>query len=118
MRIDCGATCRWIPIYFDSNFEPYEYSVFVGDTKIGGAILQPESLLALKPDEVTLTGVVIGTPMIEPAFGLEGLWISKTQEEEAASYGYTVVSSISVIKTHFHALLRIHALKFKKTCCA
>jgi flagellar biosynthesis protein FlhA len=52
---------------------------------------------------------VDGIPTREPAFGLEALWISKSQKEEAELAGYTVVDLPTVMATHITEIIRTHA---------
>ena len=48
-------------------------------------------------------------PTKEPAFGLDALWITKVQKENAEVAGYTVVDLPTVIATHITEILRLHA---------
>jgi flagellar biosynthesis protein FlhA len=45
----------------------------------------------------------------EPAFGLDAIWISKSQREEADIAGYTVVDLPTVLATHLTEVIRTHA---------
>ena len=52
---------------------------------------------------------VPGIPTKEPAFGLDAIWITPRQKEEATYAGYTVVDLSTVIATHVTELIRQNA---------
>jgi flagellar biosynthesis protein FlhA len=52
---------------------------------------------------------VAGVKTKEPAFGLDAIWISQRQKDEATYAGYTVVDLSTVIATHVTELIRTHA---------
>jgi flagellar biosynthesis protein FlhA len=45
---------------------------------------------------------------INPAFGLDAIWISATQKEQAQTLGYTVVDPSTVVATHLNQILQNH----------
>lgn len=63
--------------------------------------------MAINPGEVF--GTVKGIPGVEPAFGLEAVWINNEQSEQAQSLGYTVVDTPTVIATHLSQILMNNA---------
>ena len=87
--------------------EPGEYRVLIKGNKVGGGILKPEYLLAMDPGNTTSR--IDGIPTKEPAFGLDALWITKGQKEEAELAGYTVVDLATVMATHLTEIVRTHA---------
>jgi flagellar biosynthesis protein FlhA len=50
-----------------------------------------------------------GASTLEPAFGLQALWIPSQTVEVARASGYTVVDALNVLGTHFTELIRRHA---------
>jgi flagellar biosynthesis protein FlhA len=50
-----------------------------------------------------------GTSTLEPAFGLQALWIPTDRVEIARTSGYTVVDALNVLGTHFTELIRRQA---------
>jgi flagellar biosynthesis protein FlhA len=52
---------------------------------------------------------ISGIPTKEPAFGLDAIWITPRQKEEATYAGYTVVDLSTVIATHLTELIRQNA---------
>ncbi len=64
-------------------------------------------MLAMDPGNVSAR--ISGVPTKEPAFGLDALWITPQQKEQAVYAGYTVVDLSTVIATHLTELVRAHA---------
>jgi len=77
---------------------------------IGSGSLMVGHLLAMDPGNVM--NPVAGIPTKEPAFGLDAMWITQRQKEEATYAGYTVVDLSTVIATHLTELTRqnVHEL--------
>lgn len=107
--IDMGIIVPSIHIRDNLQLEPGEYRVLIKGNRVGGGFLRPDSLMAMDPGNVT--DIVDGAPTKEPAFGLDALWISKAQKEEAELSGYTVVDLPTVMATHITEILRLHAFE-------
>jgi flagellar biosynthesis protein FlhA len=74
---------------------------------VGEAEIKPDQELAINPGQVY--GMIEGEPTIDPAFGLEAVWIREEQREHAQALGYTVVDSSTVLATHLSQLLTNNA---------
>jgi flagellar biosynthesis protein FlhA len=61
-------------------------------------------LLAMDPGNISER--VKGIPTKEPAFGLDALWISASDKDQANYAGYTVVDLSTVIATHLTEVIR------------
>lgn len=105
--LDLGIIVPSIHIRDNLQLEPGEYRVMIKGNKVGGGTLRPEYLLAMDPGNTI--GRVDGIPTKEPAFGLDALWIGKSQREEAEMAGYTVVDLSTVMATHITEIIRTHA---------
>lgn len=105
--LDLGIIVPSIHIRDNLQLEPGEYRLLIKGNKVGGGVLRPECLLAMDPGNTT--SHVDGTPTREPAFGLDALWIGKSQKEEAELAGYTVVDLSTVMATHLTEIIRTHA---------
>lgn len=104
--LDMGIIVPSIHIRDNLQLEPGEYRVLVKGNKVGGGIVRSDSLMAMDPGNVL--SPVDGIPTKEPAFGLDALWISKTQKDEAELAGYTVVDVPTVMATHLTEIVRHH----------
>ncbi len=105
--IDMGVVIPSVHIRDNLQLEPGEYRFLIKGNRVGGGMLRPDSLLAMDPGNVL--SPVQGVATKEPAFGLDAVWISKVQKEEAEISGYTVVDLPTVMATHLTEILRTHA---------
>lgn len=105
--MDLGVIVPSVHIRDNLQLQPGEYRVLIKGNKVGGGVVRPEAMLAMDPGNVI--SEVHGVPTKEPAFGLDALWISKGQKEEAEMAGYTVVDLPTVMATHLTELIRTHA---------
>jgi flagellar biosynthesis protein FlhA len=105
--LDLGIIVPSIHIRDNLQLEPGEYRLMIKGSKVGGGTLRPEYLLAMDPGNTVAH--VDGIPTKEPAFGLDALWISRGQKEEAEMAGYTVVDLSTVMATHITEIIRTHA---------
>jgi flagellar biosynthesis protein FlhA len=105
--LDLGIIVPSIHIRDNLQLEPGEYRLLIKGNKVGGGSLRPEYMLAMDPGNTI--GQVDGIPTKEPAFGLDALWISRGQKEEAELAGFTVVDLSTVMATHITEIIRTHA---------
>lgn len=105
--LDLGIVVPSIHIRDNLQLQPGEYRILIKGATIGKGNLQPDSLLAMDPGNVS--NPISGTPTKEPAFGLDALWISSMQKEDAEVSGYTVVDLSTVIATHLTEVVRTNA---------
>ncbi len=87
----------------DSN----HYVIKIKGIEVAAGSLQLDSFLAMNPGSVEVS--VPGIQTIEPAFGLQALWISAAHKEKAEAAGYTVVDTLSVLATHLTEVIHAHA---------
>ncbi len=86
---------------------PNEYGINLRGVGIGSGKVYPDRLMAIEgtPSENQLDGI----PGKEPAFGLDIVWITKDQREEAEAQGYTVIEASAVLATHLTEVLKKNA---------
>lgn len=86
---------------------PNEYRINLRGVEIGSGEIYPDRLMAIEgtPSDAELQGI-LGK---EPAFGLDVIWVTKTQREEAETRGYTVIEASAVLATHLTEVLRKNA---------
>ena len=87
--------------------EPNAYRISVGGMIVGEDQCWPEDMLAL--DSGYLEHTVEGRPAKDPSFGLDAVWISAAQRNDAVIAGYTVVDPATVIATHLNQLILANA---------
>ena len=89
------------------DLEPNSYRVSLMGVTTGEAELRHDHELAINPGQVF--GTVKGIATRDPAFGLEAVWIAKSQREHAQTLGYTVVDAATVVATHLSQVLTNNA---------
>jgi len=96
-------------VHIRDNLElrPSHYRVTLKGVVVGEGEAFPGMLMAINPGHITQA--LPGTKTTDPAFGLAATWIDERQRELAQSVGYTVVDAATVIATHLHHLMQVHA---------
>lgn len=105
--MDLGVIIPPVHIRDNLQLRPGEYRILVKGNKVAQGDLKAECFLAMDPGGVNRK--IEGVKTKEPAFGLDALWITKSQKEEAELCGYTVVDLPTVMATHITEVLRTHA---------
>ncbi len=86
---------------------PNAYRITMMGVSFGEAEVYPDKDMAINPGQVF--GNLKGTPTKDPSFGLDAIWINKSENDQALGYGYTVVDSATVIATHLSQILSQNA---------
>ncbi|MGZ3687649.1 MAG: flagellar biosynthesis protein FlhA [Bdellovibrionota bacterium] len=102
--LDLGIIIPPLRIRDNLELKPGDYQVLLKGVQIGQGSLMVGSLMAMDPGNVM--NPVAGIPTKEPAFGLDAIWITPRQKEEATYAGYTVVDLSTIIATHLTELIR------------
>ncbi|MGK5089271.1 flagellar biosynthesis protein FlhA [Bdellovibrionota bacterium FG-2] len=105
--LDLGIIVPPLRIRDNLELKPGDYQVLLKGVQIGSGALMVGHMLAMDPGNVS--DPVSGVSTKEPAFGLDALWISPRQKDDATFAGYTVVDLSTVIATHLTELIRQHA---------
>lgn len=84
-----------------------EYRVLLRDAEVARYELVSDHFLAMNPGLVSEE--VEGIPTLEPAFGLQAMWVSKANRDKAERQGYTIVEPSAVMATHLTEVLLAHA---------
>lgn len=97
------------PVHIRDNLElaPNAYRILLMGVPVGEAEIYPDRELAINPGRVF--GTLQGVETRDPAFGLEAVWISPAERDNATTLGYTVVDASTVVATHLSELLQSHA---------
>ncbi len=104
---DFGFLMPQVRIRDNLHLKPNQYQILLKGVPIGEGDIEPDRFLAM--DSGMATGDLKGSPTKEPAFGLDALWISPDDKEDAIINGYTVVDPATVISTHMSELVKRHA---------
>ena len=104
---DFGFLVPAVHIRDNLELTPNSYRITLMGVAVGEAEIRPDQELAINPGQVY--GMVDGEPTVDPAFGLEAVWIKEEHREHAQALGYTVVDSATVLATHLSQLLTNNA---------
>ncbi|MEY8203861.1 MAG: flagellar biosynthesis protein FlhA [Bermanella sp.] len=86
---------------------PNAYRIQLMGVSIAEAEIEPDKDMAINPGQVF--GKLDGIATIDPAFGLEAVWIDPGRKDQAQTLGFTVVDASTVVATHLNQLLQKHA---------
>ncbi|MCG6199831.1 flagellar biosynthesis protein FlhA [Psychromonas antarctica] len=97
------------PVHIRDNLDlsPNNYNISLMGVSCGFADIYHDKEMAINPGQVF--GPIDGVIGIDPAFGLEAVWIDEVQREQAQALGYTVVDTATVVATHLSQILSNHA---------
>jgi flagellar biosynthesis protein FlhA len=109
IALELGVVVPPIRIRDNLQLRPAEYLILIKGVGVGRGELKEGHYLAMNPGLAEET--VEGTPTVEPAFGLEAIWIREEQREEAQVKGYTVVDASTVIATHITEIIKRNAFE-------
>jgi flagellar biosynthesis protein FlhA len=89
------------------DLDPNSYRITLMGVTIGEAEIRHDRHLAINPGQVF--GKIDGIETVDPAFGLQAVWVESKNREKAQSLGYTVVDAATVVATHISQLLTNNA---------
>lgn len=97
------------PVHIRDNLdlEPNDYKIMLLGVSAGSGLVYPDKELAINPGQVF--GEVAGTQTKDPTFGLDAVWISPSDREQAQALGYTVVDASTVVATHISQVIQDYA---------
>lgn len=91
------------------DLNPTGYRLSLMGVSMAEADVYPDRELAINPGQVF--GTLEGIKTKDPAFGLDAIWISPNQREQAQTLGYTVVDPSTVVATHLNQILQQHTFE-------
>jgi len=103
---EVGTIIPSVRIHDELGLGSHEYVVKVRGSEVARGALMAGHHLALDPGDAV--GHLDGIPTVEPAYGMQAVWITDGQRAEAEALGYTVVDPESVIVTHLTETIRRH----------
>ena len=89
------------------DLDPNTYQISLMGVTVGEAEIRHDHDLAINPGQVY--GKLEGIATKDPAFGLDAVWITHAQRDQAQALGYTVVDSATVLATHLSQILTNNA---------
>ncbi len=97
------------PVHIRDNLDlsPNIYRISINGVTAGEADIHPDLFMAINPGQVY--GDIEGMKTVDPAFGLEAVWIDANHREQAQTLGYTVVDPSTVVATHLSQIIQNQA---------
>ena len=97
------------PVHIRDNLDlsPGSYRIAINGVTAGEAEIYPDMFLAINPGQVY--GELDGIKTIDPAFGLEAVWVDASHREQSQTLGYTVVDPSTVVATHLSQIIQKNA---------
>ncbi len=97
------------PVHIRDNLDlkPNQYKIMLLGVSSGMGEVYPDKELAINPGQVF--GEVKGQATKDPTFGLDAVWISPIDREQAQALGYTVVDASTVVATHISQVVQDYA---------
>lgn len=89
------------------DLKPNYYRLSLAGVVMGEAEIHSDRWMAINPGQVF--GELEGIAGFDPAFGMEAVWITEGQKEQAHTLGYTVVDASTVIATHLSQILDLNS---------
>lgn len=102
--IDMGIIVQPIRIRDNLQLNPNQYCIKIKGNKVATYDLMPTMILCMDPMGLGLD--IDGIRAIEPSFGLDAMWISKDNVEEAELKGYTLVDPSTILVTHLLEIIK------------
>jgi len=107
LSVELGFLIPSVHIRDNLDLGPNHYRISLMGVVIGEGEIYPDRDLAINSGQVY--GDLTGVTTKDPSFGLDAVWIAKTDRDQAQTLGYTVVDAGTVIATHMSELLNTHA---------
>lgn len=102
--LDWGVIIPSVKIKDNLELKPGGYSVKIKGVQVAKGELMSDYFLAMDPG--TVIEKMDGVETTEPVFGLQAVWISEDQKEDAQYNGYTVVDCSTIVATHLTEILK------------
>lgn len=104
---EMGLYLRPIRVRDNLSLGVNQYQIMIKGNSVAKGELRPDHFLAMESGPVSAP--VPGIKTSDPAFGLQALWVSKENKEQAELNGYTIVDCSSVLITHLVEVIRRHS---------
>lgn len=104
VALEFGVLVPPVRVRDNLQLKPNEYII-----KIKGNIVAQYEIYAdryLAMNSGNLSEKLSGIPTKDPAFGLDGYWVSDQEKDKAELVGYTVVDAVSVLSTHLQETIK------------
>jgi flagellar biosynthesis protein FlhA len=102
--LDWGIIVPSVRIKDNLELKPGGYNIKIKGVVVAKGDLKPDHFMAMDPG--TVIEKIEGIETVEPVFGLNAVWITDDQRDDAQFNGYTVVDLATVMATHLTEILK------------
>ncbi len=103
---DLGFLVPAVHIRDNLDLLPSAYRITLMGVAVGEGEVFPDKFMAINPGQVF--GKLEGVKTVDPAFGLEAIWVDEGRKDQAQTLGYTVVDPSTVVATHLNQIIQNH----------
>jgi flagellar biosynthesis protein FlhA len=104
VALEFGVLVPPVRVRDNLQLRPNEYIIKIKGNVVAHYDIYTDRFLAMNSGNITEK--LSGIPTTDPAFGLEGYWISDQEKDKAELVGYTVVDAVSVLSTHLQETIK------------
>ena len=104
VALEYGVLVPPVRVRDNLQLRPNEYIIKIKGNVVAQYEIYADRFLAMNSGNITEK--LSGIPTKDPAFGLDGFWVSDQEKDKAELVGYTVVDSVSVLSTHLQETIK------------
>ncbi len=104
IALEYGVLVPPVRVRDNLQLSPNEYIIKIKGNVAAQFEIYSDRYLAMNPG--TVSEPISGIPTKDPAFNLDGYWITEKEKEKADLLGYTLVDAISVLSTHLQETIK------------
>lgn len=106
VAVEFGVLIPPVRVRDNLQLRPNEYIIKIKGNTVAHYEIYADRFLAMNSGNIT--DKLSGIPTKDPAFGLDGYWVSNQEKDKAELLGYTVVDAVSVLSTHLQETIKKH----------
>ncbi|MCB0742518.1 MAG: flagellar biosynthesis protein FlhA [Ignavibacteriae bacterium] len=104
VALEFGVLVPPVRVRDNLQLKPNEYIIKIKGNIVANYEIYSDRFLAMNSGNITEK--LSGIPTKDPAFGLDGYWVSEQEKNKAELVGYTVVDAVSVLSTHLQETIK------------
>lgn len=104
VALEYGVLVPPVRVRDNLQLKPNEYIIKIKGNIVTRYEIYSDRYLAMNSGNITEK--LSGIPTRDPAFGLDGYWVSEEEKDKAELVGYTVVDAVSVLSTHLQETIK------------
>ncbi len=107
VAFELGLVVPGIRFRDNLQLKPTSYVIKMEEVEFAQGEVYPELFLAIGPEEKLRR--LVGQSVVDPTYGMPGVWIDSLQRETAEQHGCMIFDAVSVVATQLTEMIRTHA---------